>query len=139
LIEVVAVPPIFALAGRIDQQAPHMLDLNWAPMVGALVIHYDTWMQIPAAMRGELLAAAKEACEDIQSRSRQESDEAVTAMQKRGLQVHAVTPEMWAIWEAEAEANLLPRIRGTMVPAETYDQVQQIVEAFRSREAPGSE
>src|SRR5437867_4536089 len=34
-IEVVSVPPFFALAGQLDHQAKYMLELNWAPLVGA--------------------------------------------------------------------------------------------------------
>lgn len=139
LIEVVALPPIFALAGRIDQPAPHMLDLNWAPMVGALVIERNTWKRVPEELRPALLEAAEKAGGLIRSSSRKESAEAVAAMQKRGLQVHALSPDDKAMWESEAESVLLPLIRGTLVPEETYDQVELILRRYRSEEATGTE
>lgn len=139
LIDTVAVPPIYALAGRIDEQAPHMLDLNWAPLVGALVIDREVWNKIPASLHADLMHAAQEAGVQIQSSSHRENDDAVVAMQKRGLQVHTLTPEQQAAWEAEAETELLPLIRGTLVPTETYDQALYYVQEYRQKDAAGSE
>jgi TRAP-type C4-dicarboxylate transport system substrate-binding protein len=134
LIDVVAVPPVFALAGGIDAQAPHMLSLNWAPLVGAIVVSRRTWERIPETMHAELLAAAEAAGSEIRAGSRKESADAVAAMEQRGLQVHPVTPEMRATWEAMAESELLPRIRGTLVPEEMFDAVQQIVLRYRPKD-----
>jgi TRAP-type transport system periplasmic protein len=36
LIDAVPMPPFFAMATRVDERAPHMLELNWAPLVGAV-------------------------------------------------------------------------------------------------------
>ena len=51
--------------------------------------------------------------------------------QKRGLQVHRPTPEQMKEWTALAE-QLYPRIRGTMVPAETFDEVMAHLKAYRA-------
>jgi TRAP-type C4-dicarboxylate transport system substrate-binding protein len=58
----------------------------------------------------------------MRAKARQEVDEAVAAMKKRGLQVHKPNAEQMKEWNALAE-NLYPRIRGKMVPAETFDEV----------------
>jgi hypothetical protein len=58
-------------------------------------------------------------------------DEAVAAMTKRGLQVHRPTPEQMREWDRLAE-SLYPRIRGTMVPAETFDEVFAHLKAYRA-------
>ena len=131
LIDVVALPPIFALSGRVDLQAPHMLDLNWAPLVGAVVLDRDTWLRIPEMHREELLAEAAAAGREIRAGSRRESAESVTAMQKRGLQVHALSPELLAAWREMADTSLLPLIRGTLVPEGTFDEVEKIVHRYR--------
>lgn len=134
LIDVVALPPIFALAGRIDQQAPHMLDLNWAPLVGAVVIHRDTWLLIPEEFRADFIAEAETAGRQIRASSRRESADSVMAMQERGLQVHSMTEAVEAAWCEMAESSLLPEIRGTIVPEDTYDEVQRLVRRYRSRQ-----
>ena len=43
MITVVPSTPYFALATQIYDTAPHMLDINWAPIVGALVVSKKAW------------------------------------------------------------------------------------------------
>ena len=43
MISVVPSTPYFALATQIYNTAPHMLEINWAPIVGALVITKKAW------------------------------------------------------------------------------------------------
>ncbi len=130
LINTVPVPPIFALATQLDLRAPHMLNLNYAPLVGACVIKKDTWEKIPGAAREGLLAAATRAGKEIRANSRKESAEAVAAMQKRGLKVHDPNPEVVEQWRKEAEKTY-PDIRGRLVPADIFDEVQQQIQEYR--------
>ena len=52
-------------------------------------------------------------------------------MKKRGLVVHRPTPEQWREWNELAD-RLYPRIRGTMVPTETFDEVFAHLKAYRT-------
>ena len=61
LINAVPLPPSIALAGQVDRQAPHMLDLAYAPLVGAAVIMKKTWDAIPSEGRDSMRKAAAEA------------------------------------------------------------------------------
>jgi TRAP-type transport system periplasmic protein len=131
LITAVPIPPIFALAGQIDLRAPHMLNLNWAVLVGACVVKKDAWDKIPAATRETLLTAAARAGKEIRSNSRKESENAVAAMQKRGLNVHVVSPQVEEQWRATAEKTY-PDIRGHIVPADIFDAVQQKAKEYRA-------
>src|SRR5215471_1589286 len=70
LINTACVAPIFALATQLDLRAPHMLNLDWAPLVGACVIKKDVWEKIPQEARGPLLAAANRAGKEIRANSR---------------------------------------------------------------------
>jgi hypothetical protein len=58
----------------------------------------------------------------------------VQAMQKRGLKVQAVTPEIDAEWRQVA-AQLYPMIRGRLVPADQFDEVQRILAEYRGAQA----
>nr|MBP7446390.1 TRAP transporter substrate-binding protein DctP [Zoogloea sp.] len=111
--------------------APHMLDINWAPIVGALVVTKKSWDEMPPATQNALREAGAKAGLQMRTRARQEVDEAVTAMKKRGLQVHTPTPEQMQEWQALAD-KLYPRIRGHMVPAETFDEVFALLKAYRA-------
>jgi TRAP-type C4-dicarboxylate transport system substrate-binding protein len=131
LINAVPLPPSIALAGQVDRQAPHMLDLAYAPLVGAAVIMKKTWDAIPSEGRDSMRKAAAEAGTLIKADGRRESAESVEAMRKRGLTVHAVTPELEAEWRKAVEAAY-PKVRGGTVPAEMFDEVVKQLQAYRA-------
>lgn len=130
MINAIPVPPLIALAGQFYTPAPHMLELNWGPIVGATVVRTDLWEKIPADVRTQLRAAAEAAGEKARLQGRRESEEAVKAMQARGLQVHTVPAEAQPEWDALV-TQLNARVRGELVPAEIFDAVQQHLADFR--------
>lgn len=138
LIDVVAVPPIFALAGQLDTRAPHMLELNWAPLVGAAVVSRKTWDRIPDGTKKAMLAAATAAGREVQASGRKESKEAVAAMVKRGLQVHPVTSELEKQWRAAAE-EIFPHFRDKIVPADIHDEILRLLREYRAQASGRSE
>ena len=71
-----------------------------------------------------------EAGKEMRARCRQESLEAIQAMKKRGLQVEPVSPALLDEWQRFAEA-VYPRMRGTMVPADRFDEVLRLVKEYR--------
>lgn len=131
LIDAVPTPPFFAMAAQIDTRAPHMLDLNWAPLVGALAVRKESWEKIPADVRAKLLATAATAAKEIKAAGRKEMTEAVAAMEKRGLKVTKITPEIEVEWRQTAEA-VYPKIRGKLVPADIFDQTMKLLEEYRA-------
>ena len=134
LINAVPLPPSIALAGQVDGAAPHMLDLDWAPLVGAAVITKKTWDAMPLEGREALRKAAAQTGKLMKADGRRESAESVEAMRKRGLKVHAVTPEVEAEWRREAEAAY-PKIRGAIVPSDIFDEVVKQLQAYRAARA----
>lgn len=134
-ISAVPTVPIFALAAQLDGQAKYMLELNWAPMVGAAVVRKKAWDRIPAEKRDALLAIAAEAGRQVRAAGRAESDAAVAAMVKRGLHVQKVSPEVNAEWVDVIE-KIRDHVRGKIVPADMFDAAQQALKEFRSR--PGA-
>jgi TRAP-type C4-dicarboxylate transport system substrate-binding protein len=124
--------PFYSLGGQFYTVASHMTEVNWVPLVGAMVITRKSWDALPPETRDALQRAAESAGRGIQARSRLESDEAVTAMKKRGLQVHRLTPAQEQEWRDVAE-GLYPRIRGSMVPAAVFDDVRRWLAEYRSQ------
>ena len=131
MISVVPSTPYFALASQIYETAPHMLEINWAPIVGALVVTRKAWDEMTPAAQTALRAAGEKAGVAMRTQARKEVDEAVAAMKKRGLVVNRPTPEQLREWQELAD-KLYPRIRGTMVPAETFDEVFSHLKAYRA-------
>ena len=131
MINALPVPPFLANALQYNRYTGHMVNLNWVPIVGAAVVRRDTWLKISAATRTELLKQAEITGAKLRKRNREEDEESIVAMQKRGLIVHTVTPEVAAEWRKLAE-SVYPQIRGNMVPAELFDRVRQEVAAYRA-------
>ena len=83
-------------------------------------------------MRDALAVPATDAGRQIQESSRRESDEAVNTMKARwGLTVHTLTPDLEQQWRAFAEA-IYPTIRGTLVPADVFDEARRLVAEYRA-------
>lgn len=136
LINAVPVTAMWALAGQIDAVAPHMLDIRWVPIVGATVMTRQAWDALSPTGREALRRAAETAAGRLRSQRATSDAEAVDAMRKRGLQVHTLTPEIEAEWRQLAE-TVYPKIRGTMVPADTFDTVQSALAEHRRAAVAG--
>ena len=67
----------------------------------------------------------------MRTRGRFEDTEAMRVMQQRGLRLHPVSPAEAEAWRQLA-AQLNPRIRGTIVPAEIFDAVERNLREFRA-------
>lgn len=132
MIDAVPTIPYYALATQVYTVANYMQELNWVPVVGALIINKKTWDALPPETQAAMAAAASETGKKFQAQGRRESDEAVAAMQKRGLSIVAIPPARQAEWRAAGE-QLYPKIRGGMVPADMFDEVVRLVTEFRSR------
>jgi TRAP-type C4-dicarboxylate transport system substrate-binding protein len=130
LLDAVSTAPYYAQVLQYYEPAPHMLDLNWAPLVGALVVTKKAWETCPPELQKAMRAAAEKSGEELTTRNRKESEESVDAMKKRGLVVHPVTAELEAEWRAFVEP-VYPKLRGMDVPEEVFDEVQKDLAEYR--------
>ena len=131
LIDAVPATPFFALAGQFNGPAPYMLDIKWAPIVGACVVTRKAWEAMSAEGRNELRSAAADAAIELRRRARTEDLESIEAMKRRGLKVTTLTPELEVQWHALADA-VYPSIRGNSVPADVFDETLRLVAEFRA-------
>ena len=131
LIDVVPMPPFYALSQQVYLPAPNMLELDWAPLVGAAVITMKAWNEIPLELREGLLEASSRAGEEIKAAGRLENHESVLTMEKKwGLKVHPVSPEVNEEWRRCVE-KIYPEIRGKIVPADIFDEVVRLLKEYR--------
>lgn len=131
LIDGAPVVPYFALKGQFFGVAKHMLEIDWAPLVGALVITQKAWDEFSPELREHCRKTALATGAEITQKSRQENDEAVAAMVKRGLVVQTMTPELKTTWRAFIEP-VWPKLRGLDVPADLFDEVMRLVAEARA-------
>lgn len=131
LVDAVPSEPYYALMGQFYSKAPHMLDLKWAPLVGATVMTQRSFDALPPATRTVIQESAIQTGKKLTLESRARSEESVTAMKtKNGLIVHEVTPELEARWRKLCE-EFYPKIRGSIVPADMFDEVQKLLDEHR--------
>lgn len=130
-VEAVPMPPFFALAARLGDQTKYMLELNWAPLVGAAIVRKKSWDRLPSVTREALLKIASETGKKVKADGRAESEAAVATMVKHGLQVQKVSPEVEAQWRAVV-AKVENQIRGKIVPADMYDEAQKLLKEYRA-------
>ncbi len=131
MINAVPSTPYFALATQIYNTAPNMLDLNWAPIVGALVVTKKAWDDMTPEAQAKVREAGSKAGAQIRAKARQEVDDAVDAMKKRGLAVNKPNAEQMKEWNELAD-RLYPKVRGKLVPADTFDEVVGHLKTYRA-------
>ena len=130
MLDTVPVAPLWALVGQFDRVTHYMVRINWVPIVGATVMRRQTLDAMSPQARDALLAAAGKATAELRAHRAVQDEESIRAMQARGLQVQTLTPELEQAWREVAERSW-PYVRGTMVPAETFDEVRALLAEYR--------
>ena len=132
LIDAFDVPPLLAMLNQWFGVANYMIDVKWAPLVGATVVSRQTWERIAETIRPEMLEAARGAGNRLRGEIRKMGDDAVAAMKKRGLNVITPDAATRADWRRQAE-DAYPKLRGRLVAAELFDEVKRLRDEFRAR------
>jgi TRAP-type C4-dicarboxylate transport system substrate-binding protein len=78
-----------------------------------------------------MLEAARDAGHQRREEIRRMGEESVSEMVKRGMKVVDLDSETRRAWRSEAEAAY-PRLRGSLIPAELFDEAVRLHERFRA-------
>jgi TRAP-type C4-dicarboxylate transport system substrate-binding protein len=136
-ITITPAPPMYALSAQLFTAAPHMLELNWSPLVGGIVLSQETWSSLTALQQEAVRNRARTAAVAITSHARREMAEAVAAMQARGLHVQSIAPASAQAW-ADFSDRARRAARGTLVREAAYDEIIQLTTAYRQNAAVSS-
>lgn len=129
-INAAPMPPVYAVALQIFKDAPHMLDIRLAPLVGATVMTETAWNKISPEDRAKVLAAASTMEKQINTEAPALDAKSIAAMTSAGLQVVKLDPA--AVNELRTAAERLGGTqRGAMIPADAYDLAVRERDAFR--------
>jgi len=134
LINAIPLPPNQAMLGQCYTVAKNMLALKWTVLSGAAIIRKDTWDKISPDIQKQLRSAAAVAGAKIRASDRKEDEESIAAMQKKGLVVQTLTPQAEEEWQRLTKV-IYPQIRGKVVPADIFDEVQRLVSEYRAKGA----
>jgi TRAP-type C4-dicarboxylate transport system substrate-binding protein len=130
MIDAAPMPPYPALLLQVFGDAKYMLDVDFAPLYGALVVTTEVWNKISAADKAVVAAAAKNTEKRLLGEAVKLDETSIATMKTRGLTVTAPDPKALAAFRAEAD-RLVATIRGTLVPADVYDAAKRERDVFR--------
>ncbi|MBP7569142.1 MAG: TRAP transporter substrate-binding protein DctP [Acidobacteria bacterium] len=131
-IQAFPAPPIAALASQWFGAAKNMTPVKFAPVIGGAIISKAAWDRIDPALRPQLLKEAEEVGRIYKPRIRKLEGDAIAAMQKYGLKITPITPEIEREWKQTAE-KVYPRLRGGYLRAQDFDEVTGLVKEYRSK------
>ena len=137
MVDSVTTLPVHALGAQFNTAVSNMLDLKWVAISGGIVVTKKSWDAVPESTRVVMKEAALKSAADMEAASRLEDSEAVAAMQKHGMQVRTVSPEMQREWDQFAKDILWPKIRGVIVDADSFDEVQRLTLEYRKQAGGG--
>lgn len=132
LIDAFNATAIAALSFQWFSLAPYMIDLRWAPLVGATAVTKKAWEEIPAEIRPAFKKAAHEAGDRVRGEIRKLEQQAIQAMTKRGLKVVRVPSEVMGEWRQVAE-KAYPRLQNDLVPPEYFKEVFRLRDEYRAK------
>jgi TRAP-type C4-dicarboxylate transport system substrate-binding protein len=122
LIDAFDVPPLFALRNQSFGLAKHMIDLRWAPLVGATIIDKKVWEKIDPQLRPELMRIARASGKDLRAKIRASGEDAIVQMKAHGLIVEALTPAEKDQWRAMARIAIQKLRERGFIPGEYIDE-----------------
>ena len=130
MIDAFDVPPVFAMFDRSFTQAPNMLDLKLAPLIGGVVVSQQAWDRVPEQYRDEMLKAGREVGARLRGEIRKLGPDSIEQMKKKELKVVQLDEATRADWQSEVEA-IYPKLRGSYCPADLFDEVKRLRDEYR--------
>ncbi len=131
MVDTILLVPFAAAGYQLFGAAPHFSDLEFAPILGSIVLSTQTWTRIPANLRPQLMAAAAKIAAKLDSRAVDIEKEAITAMVKYGLIVNRTSQSELAEWQKEA-AMAVQKSLGTIYDKDLFNTIQTILTRLRS-------
>ena len=129
MVDAVPAPPLFAQLLTWYKSAPYMMDLGFAPLMGATVMSLDRWTTISPEDQRVVLEEAQKAGARLRADVPRLDREAIEAMRGRGL---TVTKGDAAEWRRLAEQLGEAMRRDGVVPGDIYDLAKRERDAARA-------
>lgn len=123
-------PYVFA-ALQLFGVVPHMLDLEVAPVMGAILIDQRVWNRIPDQYHRQLQESAEQIANEMQSEIARLEQEAIETMEQYGLEVERVTPAIDRIWREDL-GGLLEETVGPVFDPEIYREIERSIQQYRN-------
>jgi len=125
------IPEAMAPLG-LHRNLSNMLDMPIAPIMGAIVMNRVTWNKLGADRQREIVKVTQRLAAEFETTISRTSANAVTAMSRDGLKLNKLNAAQQDLWRAEVE-KAMPMLIGNVFDRNLYNQINQILERYRSR------
>jgi TRAP-type transport system periplasmic protein len=92
--------PVMAYASQWFAFTPYMIEMPWAPMMGAIIVSKRAWKKVPEPLRPQLKAIAKEKSLRLDLEMLRLESQAISEMQKRGLTLVKPDAQQTKQWQS---------------------------------------
>ncbi len=135
MVEALPATPLAALSLQWFRSTPNMIDLAFAPLVGATVMTEQAWSRISEEDRRSVLAATVKAGHRLEQEIPGHDAAAVVEMKRRGLMIVPILgTEAESEWR-RAAAGFADNMRESFIPDEVFELVLKVRDEYRAREA----
>jgi TRAP-type C4-dicarboxylate transport system substrate-binding protein len=132
-VETVPIPPYPAQLLGLYRDAPYMLQLQVAQLVGAFIVTTNGWNKIAEVDRQVLVDAATVMQTRLEREVPRKDEASIAEMRKEGrdLKVTVLDPKATAEFRAEAE-KMTAAMSGNIVPKDVFDAALRERNAYRA-------
>jgi len=113
--------PVMAYASQWFAFTPYMIEMPWAPMIGAIIVSKRAWDSVPEQLRPELEAIVKEKSLRLDQEMQLLETQAISEMQKRGLTLVKPDVQQLEQWQSLTK-NAYPEFKSkNSIPDEWFE------------------
>jgi len=92
--------PVMAYASQWFAFTPYMIDMPWAPMLGAIIVSKRAWQKVPEPLRPQLKSIAEQKSLRLDIEMQRLETQAISEMQKRGLTLVKPDAQQFTQWQS---------------------------------------
>ncbi len=92
--------PVMAYASQWFAFTPYMIDMPWAPMLGAIIVSKRAWQKVPEPLRPQLKSIAEDKSLRLDLEMQRLETQAISEMQKRGLTLIKPDAQQFKQWQS---------------------------------------
>jgi TRAP-type C4-dicarboxylate transport system substrate-binding protein len=132
-IDALYASPIFAAGTQYFGVAKNMTSINVAPFMGGVVLNKQAWESIPAQYRSELTRITKRIGTELETSLLKLEAETIRQMKNNGLKEIQLNSRQLQDWYDDT-AKAIPGLIGSTFDRATYNRIDTILKAYRSRQ-----
>ena len=113
--------PVMAYASQWFAFTPYMIDIPWAPMIGAIVVSKRAWQKVPESLRPKLKSIAEQHSLRLDIEMQRLETQAIAEMQKRGLTLVKPDAQQLEQWQSLTKTALSEFKNKNSIPDEWFE------------------